>query len=145
MTLRRHRSGFGECHARGFRWRKTFQPIYVFGEPLLPCGENPVTGFFRDSKCNTCDEDSGSHTVCIETTKEFLEYSRFKGNDLSTPMPDYGFEGLKPGNTWCLCAARWLEAYEDDMAPRVHLTKTHQRALEIIPLEKLRKFAADLN
>ena len=108
---------------------KADESINVFGEPLLPCGENPVTGFFRDSKCNTCDEDSGSHTVCIETTKEFLEYSRFRGNDLSTPMPDYGFEGLKPGNTWCLCAARWIEAYEDDMAPRVHLTKTHQRAL----------------
>ncbi len=124
---------------------KVDESINVFGEPLLPCGDDPVSGFFRDGKCNTCDEDFGSHTVCIEATKEFLEYSRFKGNDLSTPMPDYGFEGLAPGNTWCLCAARWLEAYEDDMAPRVHLTKTHQRALEIIPLETLRKFAADLN
>jgi len=124
---------------------KLYESINVFGEPLLPCGDDPVTGFFRDGKCNTCDEDSGSHTVCIETSKEFLEYSRFKGNDLSTPMPDYGFEGLTPGDTWCLCAARWLEAYEDDMAPRVHLTKTHKRALEIIPLETLRKFAADLN
>ena len=124
---------------------KVDESINVFGEPLLPCGEDPVTGFFRDGKCNTCDDDFGSHTICIETTKEFLEYSRFKGNDLSTPMPDYGFEGLRPGHTWCLCAARWLEAYEDDMAPRVHLTKTHHRALEIIPLEILRKFAADLN
>ena len=124
---------------------KLDESINVFGEPLLPCGDDPVTGFFRDSKCNTCDEDSGSHTVCIEATKEFLEYSRFKGNDLSTPMPDHGFEGLKPGETWCLCAARWLEAYEEDMAPRVHLTKTHQRTLEIIPLKTLRKFAADLN
>ncbi len=124
---------------------KVDESINVFGEPLLPCGEDPVTGFFRDGKCNTCDDDFGSHTICIETTKEFLEYSRFKGNDLSTPMPDYGFEGLRPGHTWCLCAARWLEAYEDDMVPRVHLTKTHQRALEIIPLEILRKFAADLN
>jgi len=124
---------------------KVDESINVFGEPLLPCGEDPVTGFFRDGKCNTCDDDFGSHTVCIETTKEFLEYSRFKGNDLSTPMPDYGFEGLRPGHTWCLCAARWLEAYEDDMAPRVYLTKTHHRALEIIPLEILRKFAADLN
>ncbi len=119
--------------------------INVFGEPLVPCGDDPVTGFFRDGKCNTCDEDTGSHTVCIETTTKFLEYSLFKGNDLSTPMRDYGFEGLKPGDTWCLCAARWLEAYEDGMAPRVHLTKTHQRALKIIPLEILRKFAADLN
>ena len=121
------------------------ESINVFGELLVPCGDDPVTGFFRDGKCNTCDEDTGSHTVCIETTTKFLEYSLFKGNDLSTPMPDYGFEGLKPGDTWCLCAARWLEAYEDDMAPRVHLTKTHQRALKIIPLEILRKFAADLN
>ena len=121
------------------------ESINVFCEPLVPCGENPVTGFLRDGKCNTCDEDLGSHTVCIETTEEFLEFSRFKGNDLSTPMPDNGFEGLKPGDMWCLCATRWLEAYEDDMAPRVHLTKTHQRALEIVPLEILRKFAADLN
>ena len=121
------------------------ESINVFGEPLVPCGDDPVTGFFRDGKCNICDEDTGSHTVCIETTTKFLEYSLFKGNDLSTPMPDYGFEGLKPGDTWCLCAARWLEAYEDGMAPRVHLTKTHQRALKIIPLEILRKFAADLN
>ena len=124
---------------------KVDESINVFGEPLVPCGDDPVTGFFRDGKCNTCEEDFGLHTVCIEATKEFLEYSRFKGNDLSTPMPDYGFAGLKPGNTWCLCATRWLEAYEDDMAPRVHLTKTHQRTLEIIPLETLRKFAADLN
>ena len=121
------------------------ESINVFGEPLVPCGDDPVTGFFRDGKCNTCDEDTGSHTVCIETTTKFLEYSLFKGNDLTTPMPDYGFEGLKPGDTWCLCAARWLEAYEDGITPRVHLTKTHQRALEIIPLEILRKFAADLN
>ncbi len=121
------------------------ESINVFGEPLVPCGDDPVTGFFRDGKCNTCDEDFGSHTVCIETTTKFLEYSLFKGNDLSTPMPDYGFEGLKPGDTWCLCAAKWLEAYEDGIAPRVHLTKTHQRALEIIPLETMRKFAADLN
>ena len=121
------------------------ESINVFGEPLVPCGDDPVTGFFRDGKCNTCDEDTGSHTVCIETTTKFLEYSLFKGNDLSTPMPDYGFEGLKPGDTWCLCAARWLEAYEVGLAPRVHLTKTHQRALKIIPLEILRKFAADLN
>ncbi len=124
---------------------KVDESINVFGEPLVPCGDDPVTGFFRDGKCSTCEEDFGLHTVCIEATKEFLEYSRFKGNDLSTPMPDYGFAGLKPGNTWCLCATRWLEAYEDDMAPRVHLTKTHQRTLEIIPLETLRKFAADLN
>lgn len=76
---------------------KVDESINVFGEPLVSCGDDPVTGFFRDGKCNTCEEDYGSHTVCIETSKEFLEYSRFKGNDLSTPMPDYGFEGLNPG------------------------------------------------
>lgn len=121
------------------------ESVNVFGEPLVGCGEEPVVGFFRDGKCNTCQEDAGSHTVCIEATREFLEYSRFVGNDLSTPAPEFGFEGLKPGDNWCLCAARWLEAYESDMAPRVHLTRTHQRALEVIPIELLKKYAIDLN
>lgn len=121
------------------------QAINVLGEPLEECGSNPVTGFFRDGKCNTCDEDRGSHTVCIEASREFLEYSRFKGNDLSTPLPAYNFKGVKPGNTWCLCAARWLEAHNDKMAPRVYLTRTHQRALEIIPFELLKKYSVDLN
>ncbi len=119
--------------------------LSVLDEPLIACGYDPITGFFRDGSCNTCEQDVGSHTVCIEVSKEFLEYSRFKGNDLSTPMPDFGFEGLRPGNTWCLCAARWLEAYEDDMAPRVHLTKTHKRALDVVPFEFLKKYAMDLN
>ena len=121
------------------------ESVNVLGEPLTVCGDNPVTGFFRDSKCNTCKEDVGSHTVCIEASKEFLEFSRFKGNDLSRPMPEYGFDGLKPGDSWCLCAARWLEAYKDNMAPRVFLTKTHKRALEIVPFELLKKFAVDMN
>jgi uncharacterized protein (DUF2237 family) len=120
-------------------------PVNVLDEPLQTCGENPVTGFFRDGKCNTCNEDVGSHTVCIEATQEFLEYSRFKGNDLSTPIPEFGFAGLKAGDTWCLCAARWLEAYKDNMAPRVHLLRTHKRALEVVPFELLKEFAADLN
>lgn len=124
---------------------KMDESVNVFDEPLMACGDRPVTGFFRDSLCNTCVEDVGSHTVCVETTKEFLEYSRFKGNDLSTPLPEYGFEGLKPGDTWCLCAARWLEAYEENMAPRVFLTRTHKRALEVVPLELLKKFAVDMN
>ncbi|MEJ2142654.1 MAG: DUF2237 domain-containing protein [Gammaproteobacteria bacterium] len=119
--------------------------VNVLDEPLQTCGENPMTGFFRDGKCNTCDEDLGSHTVCIEATQEFLEYSRFKGNDLSTPAPEFGFSGLKPGDSWCLCAARWLEAHKDNMAPRVHLLRTHKRALEIIPFEVLKEYAADLN
>ena len=83
--------------------------------------------------------------MCIKVNKDFLEFSRSRGNDLSTPMPQFGFAGLKPGDSWCLCAARWLEAYEYDMAPRVHMTRTHIRALEVVPLEQLKKFAADLN
>ena len=121
------------------------ESINVLGEPLLVCGDDPVTGFYRDGKCNTCDDDAGSHTVCIEASSAFLEYSRFRGNDLSTPAPEYGFSGLKPGDSWCLCAARWLEAYENDMAPRVHLTRTHKKALDIVPLEYLKQFATDLN
>jgi uncharacterized protein (DUF2237 family) len=121
------------------------EEINVLGESLISCSEKPLTGFFRDGKCNTCAENVGSHTVCIQASQEFLEYSRFKGNDLSTPMPEYGFDGVKPGDSWCLCAGRWLEAYEQDRAPRVHLMRTHQRALEIVPIEILRKFAADLN
>lgn len=121
------------------------ESLNVFGEPLIPCGNHPVTGFFRDGCCNTSDEDPGSHTVCIQVTKEFLEYSRFRGNDLSTPMPDFGFPGLNPGDSWCLCASRWLEAYENDMAPKIYLTRTHKRALDIVPLEKLKKFAVDIN
>lgn len=119
--------------------------INVFGEPLEVCGDDPVTGFYRDSKCNTCKQDTGSHTVCIETSKEFLEYSRFRGNDLSTPMPQFDFKGLEPGDSWCLCAARWLEAMENNMAPRVRLRSTHIKALEIVPLELLKKYAVDLN
>lgn len=121
------------------------EPLNVYGEPLELCGEQPVTGFYRDGYCNTCDQDIGSHTVCIEASQAFLEYSRFKGNDLSTPLPEYGFPGLKVGDSWCLCAARWLEAHKDNMAPRLHLTRTHQRALEIIPMELMRQYAVDLN
>ncbi|EAR09949.1 DUF2237 family protein [Reinekea blandensis] len=119
--------------------------LNVFGEPLIPCGMNPITGFFRDGCCNTCDEDAGSHTVCAEMTAEFLAFSKYLGNDLSTPRPEFGFPGLKPGDAWCLCAARWLEAWDNDAAPRVYLSRTHQRALEIVPLDKLRDFALDLS
>ncbi|MCC6208747.1 MAG: DUF2237 domain-containing protein [Gammaproteobacteria bacterium] len=121
------------------------ESVNVFGEPLESCSENPMTGFFRDGCCNTSVQDAGSHTVCIAVTREFLEYSRFRGNDLSTPMPQHGFPGLQPGDLWCLCAARWLEAYQQGMAPKVYLKRTHRRALEIAPLELLRKYAADLN
>jgi uncharacterized protein (DUF2237 family) len=119
--------------------------VNVFGEPIETCSERPLTGYFRDGCCNTSDDDIGSHTVCVEVTQEFLEFSRFKGNDLSTPRPEFGFEGLKPGDRWCLCAARWMEAHESNMAPRVVLRCTHQRALEIAPLNLLRSFAVDLN
>jgi len=121
------------------------ESLNVFGETLLPCSEDPITGFFRDGCCNTNDDDIGSHTVCIEITTAFLEYSRFKGNDLSTPVPEFGFPGLNQGDRWCLCAQRWLEAYHQNMAPRVHLMRTHQKALEIIPIELLKEFAIDLN
>ncbi len=121
------------------------EPLNVFGEPLKSCGNDPLTGYYRDGSCNTSLEDLGSHTVCIQATSEFLEYSRFRGNDLSTPVPEFGFQGLQPGDTWCLCAARWLEAYQHQMAPKVFLTRTHQKALEVVPLALLKEHAADLN
>jgi uncharacterized protein (DUF2237 family) len=121
------------------------EPLNVFDEPLLPCSEDPLTGFLRDGCCNTSDEDPGSHTVCVQVTEEFLQYSRFAGNDLSTPVPEYGFPGLKPGDCWCLCAPRWVEAHEQNMAPRVFLRRTHRRALDTVPLEILRQYAVDLN
>ena len=119
--------------------------VNVFGETLESCGQDPVTGFFRDGCCNTSDQDTGSHTVCIQVTQEFLEFSRFQGNDLSTPRPEFGFPGLQAGDRWCLCAARWREAHEAGMAPRVYLRATHERALKIVPLSLIRDFAADLN
>lgn len=121
------------------------EPINVLGEPLEPCGLAPITGFFRDGACNTAEFDYGSHTVCALMTTEFLEFSRFRGNDLSTPRPEFGFAGLKAGDSWCLCAARWLEAYHGKRAPKVNLRRTHIKALETIPLELLKEYAADLN
>jgi hypothetical protein len=115
----------------------------VLGEKLEVCGMDPVTGFYRDGLCNTCKDDFGSHTVCIETSQEFLDYTKSQGNDLSTPMPAYGFEGLEPGDNWCVCAGRWLEAEKRGMAPRLNLQSTHIRALEIIPMELLIKYAVD--
>ena len=117
----------------------------VFGEALESCSEEPLTGFFRDGCCNTSDQDAGSHTVCVQVTREFLEFSRFRGNDLSTPRPEFSFPGLKAGDRWCLCAERWLEAHAAGMAPRVYLRSTHKRALEVVPLQVMREYAADLN
>lgn len=122
-----------------------FDDVNVFGDKLLSCSISPMTGYYRDGNCNTCEQDFGSHTVCVEVTREFLEFSRFRGNDLSTPVPEFGFPGLKPGDRWCLCAARWMEAHENGMAPHVVLQSTHKRALEVTPLEFLRQYAIDLN
>jgi len=124
---------------------KMDKSVNVFGEPLEMCCENPITGIYRDGKCNTNMEDVGSHTVCINVTKEFLEYSSLRGNDLSTPNPEFNFTGLKPGDRWCLCASRWLEAQESNIAPRIHLKRTHIKALEIVPMALLKKYSVDLN
>ncbi|MGA9411463.1 MAG: DUF2237 domain-containing protein [Roseobacter sp.] len=113
--------------------------INVLGTTLAICGTDPVTGFFRDGSCNTCAADQGSHTVCAVMTDEFLAFSKYVGNDLSTPRPEFGFAGLKAGDHWCLCASRFLQAHDDGCAPQVSLDATHQRALEIVPLEVLRQ------
>jgi uncharacterized protein (DUF2237 family) len=119
--------------------------INVLGQPLESCSQDPVTGFFRNGSCDTCAQDVGSHTVCAVMTEEFLAFSKSKGNDLSTPRPEFNFAGLQPGDQWCLCAARFLEAYEAGKSPRVRLTSTHHKALEIVPLEILREFALERN
>lgn len=113
----------------------------VMGGSLQPCSADPLTGFFRDGHCNTCTEDRGSHTVCAIMTAEFLAYSKYVGNDLSTPRPEFGFPGLRPGDRWCLCAGRFLQAHDEGCAPRVNLASTHVRALQIVPLEVLRQYA----
>lgn len=111
--------------------------VNVLGGPLELCSSEPVTGFFRDGHCNTCQEDRGSHTVCAVMTAEFLAYSKYVGNDLSTPRPSYGFVGLAAGDLWCLCAARFLQAHDEGCAPKVRLAATHERALDIVPLHVL--------
>jgi uncharacterized protein len=111
--------------------------VNVVGGELLACSTAPLTGFFRDGCCSTGPEDLGSHTVCAVMTEEFLTFSRAAGNDLSTPRPEWGFAGLQPGDRWCLCASRWLEAEEAGVAPPVVLGATHARALEVAPIEAL--------
>ena len=118
--------------------------INVLGEHLEVCSLRPMTGFFRDGCCDTNREDVGSHTVCIVATEGFLEFSRSRGNDLSTPVPEHGFPGLKPGDRWCLCAPRWLEAFEAGQAPRVVLRATHAGALKYCTLADLKRAAVDL-
>lgn len=117
----------------------------VLGGELLACCFAPKTGFYRDGYCHTGAEDAGSHTVCVEVTHEFLAFSKAKGNDLSTPYPEYGFPGLRHGDRWCLCAERWREAWEAGCAPRVILAACHERALEAVPLQALKSRALDLN
>jgi len=116
----------------------------VFGEPLEVCSVRPTTGFYRDGCCNTGPEDFGSHTVCAVMTAEFLDFSKSRGNDLSTPMPEFGFPGLQPGDRWCLCASRWQEAFVANQAPLVALRATHEVALDCCSLDDLKRFAVDL-
>jgi uncharacterized protein (DUF2237 family) len=115
--------------------------LNVLGEPLKPCSFDPMTGFWRDGCCNTGPADRGRHTVCARMTAEFLAFSRARGNDLSTPRPEYGFAGLRPGDRWCLCADRWKEAWLAGQAPKVVLASTHLSVLETVPLAVLREHA----
>lgn len=115
----------------------------VLGEPLEPCSTDPMTGFFRNGACDTCTEDSGSHTVCAVMTADFLAFSRSVGNDLSTPRPEFGFTGIGPGDQWCLCAARFMQAVVAGRAPKVRLRSTHRRALDVVALDVLREHAQD--
>ncbi|OQX09554.1 MAG: hypothetical protein BWK73_22370 [Thiothrix lacustris] len=119
--------------------------LNVLGTELEECGVKPITGFFRDGSCNTNKQDVGSHTVCAVMTQDFLEYSRERGNDLMTPMPEYGFAGLKPGDRWCLCAGRWQEAFKAGKAPRVVVRATHQACLQVLSLDDLKNHAIDLS
>ncbi len=113
----------------------------VFGTELATCSNSPKTGFYRDGCCNTGPQDKGVHTVCAIMTEEFLEFSKSRGNDLSTPKPQWNFPGLKPGDRWCLCAPRWLEAYKAGKAPKVKLEATHEKTLEIVEMDTLLEFA----
>ncbi len=115
----------------------------VLGTPLAGCCSDPMTGFYRNGRCDTGPEDAGRHTVCAVMTEEFLAYTKSRGNDLSTAVPEFAFPGLKPGDRWCVCAARWKEAMQDGKAPPVHLEGTHIETLEIVRLQDLQAFAAD--
>ena len=123
--------------------RQSQQALNVLGEPLAPCSLDPLTGFYRDGCCNTGYDDTGIHTVCVRVTAKFLAFSKSRGNDLSTPAPQFGFRGLKPGDQWCLCAGRWKEALDAGIAPPVILAATHEETLAIVPLAELRRYAID--
>ena len=115
--------------------------LNVLGKELVPCSYDPLTGYFRDGCCNTQADDVGSHVICVKVTKEFLEFSASRGNDLSTARPEYRFRGLKPGDRWCLCAPRWKEALDAGAAPGVVLEATHEETLAVVPLDVLRAYA----
>lgn len=117
--------------------------LNVLGQPLQPCGYSPLTGYFRDGCCHTDPGDHGLHVVCVIVTQRFLDFSRSRGNDLITPRPEYQFPGLSAGDRWCLCARRWVEAWEHGVAPRVILASTHLNALGVVPLAELRAYAED--
>jgi len=117
------------------------EALNVFGEPIITCSAQPLTGFFRDGCCNTSEEDFGVHTVCCVVTEDFLIFSRQRGNDLITPRPEFNFTGLRPGDRWCLCAARWKEAFDAGVAPKVILEATHERTLDVVGIEHLIKFS----
>jgi uncharacterized protein len=120
-----------------------YPPRNVLGGALEYCCEDPVTGFYRNGRCDTGPDDQGLHCVCTMVDEKFLAFSKASGNDLSTPRPEFGFPGLQPGDRWCLCAARWLQAYEHGAAAPILLASTHERTLEIVPLEILKEFALD--
>lgn len=117
--------------------------LNVFGDPIEPCSTSPRTGFYRTGCCETGPEDLGLHLICAVMTADFLAFSKRAGNDLSTPRPEFGFPGLKPGDRWCLCAGRWREAHDAGMAPQVMLKSTHEEALAVIPLDVLKQYALD--
>lgn len=139
VALRRHHGRWIWCETHTVTADRN-----VLGGELEVCGTEPLTGFFRDGCCTTGPEDLGSHTICAVATREFLEHQRSVGNDLSTPMPQYRFPGLQPGDRWCVVAARWLQAYHDGVAAPVVLAATHERASDIVALELLREHAVDV-
>jgi len=118
--------------------------LNVFGEPLIPCSFDPLTGFFRDGCCKTNEEDAGSHLVCAIVTNEFLQFSLQKGNDLTTPRPEYQFPGLVAGDQWCLCINRWVEAFNAQCAPSIKLESTHIKVLETVPLKILKEYSREM-
>ena len=118
--------------------------INIFDEVIEECCSNPITGYFRDGFCHTDELDRGLHVVCAQITDEFLDFSKSRGNDLSTPRPEFNFPGLKEGDSWCLCAERWKEAFECGFAPKIYLKRTNKKALKIIDLDVLKNFALDL-